>query len=86
MESIFRAFGKCHLESLSVFPDETNASCYNACLRRILTMEIKVIGEISREEQEKCIEEIKAKNPDKEASPATLSERSTASTTPRRPR
>ena len=77
-------------------------------------MEIKVIGEISREEQEKCIEEIKAKNPDKEitsieikadgeyldchyhyreanskgsaASPATLSERSTASTTPRRPR
>ena len=29
-------------------------------------MEIKVIGEISREEQEKCIEEIKAKNPDKE--------------------
>ena len=63
MESIFRAFGKCHLESLSVFPDETNASCYNACLRRILTMEIKVIGEISREEQEKCIEEIKAKKP-----------------------
>lgn len=29
-------------------------------------MEIQVKGNVSQEEQEKCIEEIKAKNPDKE--------------------